>query len=198
MSGGRRSAITCPRHAPVYIISEKDGDRRERTRGGTRARCRGGCRARLDCSQGNRPGVLRYALRVRATSDDIAQNTESSGSFPAKGSVDDQSVFYSTAGGLGMLTIDATATLAPARKLGDDQLTELIATVVDYLDTRVIEPSVSTIRSNSDIRVEISVSVDTDDPWKAQALAAAVLRDAFGAAVPAIAGITHGIVLQAA
>ena len=97
-----------------------------------------------------------------------------------------------------MMTVDATATLTPTRPITDDEITDLIATVVDYLDTRVIDPSVSTIREESGIRVEVSVTIDTDDPWRAQALAAAALQDAFGTAVPAIAGMTHGLVLQAA
>ena len=97
-----------------------------------------------------------------------------------------------------MLTVDATATLVPPRMLTDDELTDLIAAVVDYLDSRVIDPSVSTIRGEAGVRVEVSVTIDTDDAWQAQALAAAAMRDAFDAAVPAVSGMTHGLVLQAA
>jgi hypothetical protein len=97
-----------------------------------------------------------------------------------------------------MLTVDATATLVPTTDLSDDELTDLIAAVIDFLDTRVIDPSVSTIRTESAVRIEISVFVDTDDPWTAQAQAAAAMRDAFESTVPAIAGMTHDLVLQAA
>jgi hypothetical protein len=97
-----------------------------------------------------------------------------------------------------MLTVDATATLAPPRPLADDELSDLIAAVVDHLDTRVLDPSVSTIREGQEVRVEVSVTIDTDDPWRAQALASAAMRDAFDNAMPAVAGMTRGLVLQAA
>jgi hypothetical protein len=112
--------------------------------------------------------------------------------------MDDQPVFDAAEGWIVMLTIDAAATLAPSRPLTDDELTDLIAAVVDYLDSRVIDPSVSTIRLDSSVRVELSVTVDTDNPWTAQALAAAAMRDAFDTAVPAVAGMTHDLVLQEA
>jgi hypothetical protein len=97
-----------------------------------------------------------------------------------------------------MLTIDAKALLAPPRPFTHDELTDLIAAVIDDLDTRVIDPSVSTCRLDSGVRVEISLAVDTDNSWVAQATAAAAMRDAFDAAVPALAGMTHGLMLQEA
>ena len=112
--------------------------------------------------------------------------------------MDDKSVLDSAEGRIVMLTIDATATLVPPRPLTDDELTDLIAAVVDYLDDRVIDPSVSTIRLGSAVRVELSVTIDTDNPWTAQALASAAMRDAFDTTVPAVAGMTHDLVLQEA
>ncbi len=97
-----------------------------------------------------------------------------------------------------MLTVDATATLVPTTNMSDGELTDLITAVIDYLDPLVIDPSVSTIRTDSGVRIEISVTIDTEDPWTAQAQAAAALRDAFESTVPAIAGMTHDLVLQAA
>jgi hypothetical protein len=97
-----------------------------------------------------------------------------------------------------VLTIDARALLEPPRPFTDDELTELIAVVIDDLDTRVLEPSAGTYRSDSGVRVEVSMTIDTDDPWEAQAKALAALRDAFDAAVPAVAGITRGLVFQEA
>lgn len=97
-----------------------------------------------------------------------------------------------------MLTIDAKALLDPPRPFTDDELTGLIAKVVDDLDARVLDPSVSTYRSDSGVQVEVSMTVDTDDPREAQAAALAALRDAFDAAVPAVAGITRGLVFQEA
>lgn len=97
-----------------------------------------------------------------------------------------------------MLTVDATATLVPSRPLTDDELTDLIATVIDYLDTRVIDPSVSTTQEESGVRVEVTVIIDTDDPWHAQVLAVSAMRDAFKSAAPAVATTTHDVVVQAA
>ena len=95
-----------------------------------------------------------------------------------------------------MLTIDARALLDPPRPFTDDELTELIAKVIDDLDTRILDPSVSTYRSDAGVQIEVSMTIDTDDPWEAQAAALAALRDAFDAAVPAVAGITRGLVFQ--
>jgi hypothetical protein len=97
-----------------------------------------------------------------------------------------------------MLTIDARALLDPPRPFTDDELTELIAKVIDDLDARVLDPSVSTYRSDSGVQIEVSMTIDTDDRWEAQATALAALRDAFDAAVPAVAGITRGLVFQEA
>ena len=97
-----------------------------------------------------------------------------------------------------MLTIDVTALLDPPRPFTDDELTDLIAAVIDDLDTRVIDPSVNTYRSESGVRLQVSLTIDTDNPLVATAAAAAAIRDAFDTAVPAIAGITHGLVLQEA
>jgi hypothetical protein len=97
-----------------------------------------------------------------------------------------------------MLTIDARALLTPPRPFTDDELTDLIAAVIDDLDAHVIDPSVSTLRSESGVQVEVSMTIDTDNPWVAQATAAAAMRDAFDAAVPAVAGMTRGLMLQEA
>lgn len=97
-----------------------------------------------------------------------------------------------------MLTIDARAILDPPRPFTDDELTELIAEVIDDLDTRVLDPSVSTYRSDAGVQIEVSMTIDTDDPWQAQAVALAALRDAFDAAVPAVAGMTRGLMFQEA
>jgi hypothetical protein len=97
-----------------------------------------------------------------------------------------------------MLSVDATATLVPSRPFTDDELTDLIATVVDYLDTLVIDPSVSTTREESGVRVEVTVIIDTDDPWHAQTVAVSAMRDAFKRAAPGEPTMTHDLVVQAA
>jgi hypothetical protein len=97
-----------------------------------------------------------------------------------------------------MLTIDARALLDPPRPFTDDELTELIAAVIDDLDARVLDPSVSTHRSDAGVQIEVLMTINTDDPWEAQATALAAMRDAFDAAVPAVAGIARGLVFQEA
>ena len=97
-----------------------------------------------------------------------------------------------------MLTIDARALLDLPHSFTDEELTELIAAVIDDLDTRVVDPSVGTYRSDSGVGIEVSMTVDTDDPWKAQAVALAAMRDAFDAAVPAVAGMARHLAFQVA
>jgi hypothetical protein len=97
-----------------------------------------------------------------------------------------------------MLTIDATAQLEPPRPFTDNELTELIAAVIDDLDARVLDPSVSTIRKEAGVLVEVSMTIDTDDPWEAQAMALKAMREAFDSAVPAVAGMTRLLAFQAA
>ena len=68
----------------------------------------------------------------------------------------------------------------------------------DDLDGCVLDPSVSTHRSDAGVQIEVSMTIDTEDPWEAQAAAFTALRDAFDAAVPAVAGMTRGLVFQEA
>jgi hypothetical protein len=74
--------------------------------------------------------------------------------------LDDQPVLNTAEGQGAMLTTDAKALLAPPRPFTDDELTDLIAAVIDGLDTRIIDPSVNTYRSNSGMRVEVSMTID--------------------------------------
>jgi len=78
-----------------------------------------------------------------------------------------------------MLTIDVTAMLDPPLPFTDDRLTDLIEAVIDDLDARVIDPSVSTYRSDSGVRLQVSLTIDTDNPLVATATAAAAIRDVF-------------------
>jgi hypothetical protein len=136
-------------------------------------------------------------LQLRTASDDDAQDTQVEQPFQEQGGLDDQAVLDAARGRV-MLTIDARALLDPPRPFTDDELTELITKVIDDLDARVLDPSVSTYRSDSGVQIEVSMTIDTDDPWEAQATALAAMRDAFDAAVPAVAGITRGLVFQEA
>jgi hypothetical protein len=95
-----------------------------------------------------------------------------------------------------MLTFDASAWLDLPRDFTDDELSDLIATVVDLLDERVLDPSVGTTRTEEGTQVRVSMSFDTDDQWAAARQAVAVLADVFDEAVPEIA--TRGLAFAAA
>jgi hypothetical protein len=97
-----------------------------------------------------------------------------------------------------MLTIDATAWLDLPREFTDEELTDLIAEVIDVLDAAVLDPSVGTTRMGQQTQVRVSMSFDTDDPWTAQQLALTALRDAFDRTVPEIAGRARGLAFTAA
>jgi hypothetical protein len=97
-----------------------------------------------------------------------------------------------------MLTIDARALLQLPRPFTDDQLSDLIATVIDDLDKRALDPSLSTYQSDEGVRIEVSMTFDTDDPFLASALALNALQSSFDSAVPSIAAMTHDLVLQEA
>jgi hypothetical protein len=136
-------------------------------------------------------------LQLWTASDDDAQDTQVEQPFQEQGRLDDQAVLDAARGRV-MLTIDARTLLDPPRPFTDDELTELIAKVIDDLDARVLDPSVSTYRSDAGVQIEVSMTIDTDDRWEAQATALAAMRDAFDAAVPAVAGITRGLAFQEA
>ena len=97
-----------------------------------------------------------------------------------------------------MLTVDATAWLDLPREFTDDELTDLIASVIDVLDALVLDPSVGTTRMAQETQVRVSMSFDTDNPWIAQQRALTALRDAFDRTVPEIAGRARGLAFSAA
>jgi hypothetical protein len=95
-----------------------------------------------------------------------------------------------------MLTFDASAWLDLPRDFTDDELSDLIATVVDLLDERVHNPSVGTTRTEQGTQVRVSMSFDTDDQWAAARQAVAALGDVLDQAVPEIAA--RGLAFAAA
>ncbi len=97
-----------------------------------------------------------------------------------------------------MLTIDATAWLDLPREFTDDELSDLVAAVIDELDARVLDPSVGTTRTAEGTQVRVSMSFDTENPWIAQEQALTALRDAFDSAVPQIAGKARDLAFSAA
>ena len=149
----------------------------------------------LDGGEADGKGLQRDAVRLRAPSDNGAHDATAEQPLQEQGRLDDPPVLHA-AGGLAMLTIDARAFLDLPRPFTDDELTELIGEVIDDLDERVLDPSVSTDRSDAGVQVEVSMTIDTDDPWEAQSVALTALRDAFDAAVPAVAGFARRLVFQ--
>jgi hypothetical protein len=97
------------------------------------------------------------------------------------------------AGGL-MLTIDAQAWLDLPREFTDDELTDLIAAVIDNLHDHVLDPSIGTTRTPEGTQVRVSMTIATDNPWIAQEHAPQALRTAFDAAVPEIAARARDLV----
>jgi len=89
-----------------------------------------------------------------------------------------------------MYTVEASAVLSPGRYLTEDEITDLIEAVIDDLDTTTTDPSVSTVRDEADVRVTISVAVDSHDQFAALATAAEAMLGAFRAAGVAVKGIT--------
>jgi hypothetical protein len=89
-----------------------------------------------------------------------------------------------------MYTVEASAVLSPGRYLAEEEITDLIEAVIDDLDTTTTDPSVSTVRDGADVRIAVSVTVDSGDQFTALATAAEAMVGAFCAAGVAAEGIT--------
>jgi len=96
------------------------------------------------------------------------------------------------------ITVDVQAMLDVPRPLSDDEIADLILHVSDLLDPVAPDPLVTLIREGAGVRVHVQLDLATDNPWEAQAVAASALRTAFDTAVPAVAGVTRGLILQEA
>lgn len=82
-----------------------------------------------------------------------------------------------------MFTMVTEATLTPAHRLTPDQVTDLIAVIIDELDASVADPDISTYASDDGtVRFTVTISVEGPDEYQARAHGAVALRDAFGKA----------------
>ena len=82
-----------------------------------------------------------------------------------------------------MYTFHVIAVLAPPHRLSADEVTDLMAAVIDALDVTTAEPDISTsMEDNGNVRFTVSMSVDAADEYQARARGSAALRDAFTAA----------------
>jgi hypothetical protein len=89
-----------------------------------------------------------------------------------------------------MRHLEASAQLVPPRPLTEDEVTDLIAVIIDELDGALTDPSVGTFTDDAgNVRFTVTMDVDAADDYQARARAAAAVRDAFKAA---------GIVMTAA
>jgi len=80
-------------------------------------------------------------------------------------------------------TLNVIAVLAPLRRLSPEEITDLMAAVIDALDMTTVEPDMSTsVDDDGNVRFTLSLSVDAADEYQARARASAALRDAFTAA----------------
>jgi hypothetical protein len=88
-----------------------------------------------------------------------------------------------------MYTVEASAVLSAGRYLAEDEVTDLVEALIDELDTTTIDPSVSTVRDDVDVRVTVSVTVEGRDQFAALATASEAMLGAFHAAGVAVEGI---------
>jgi hypothetical protein len=100
-------------------------------------------------------------------------------------------IFDVSAGGLDYHALEDRVASCAAQRLSD-----LVATVIDLLDERVLYPSAGTTRTPEGTQVRVSMSFDTTDRWVAAERAVAVLPEVFDEAVPEVAA--RGLVFSAA
>jgi hypothetical protein len=79
--------------------------------------------------------------------------------------------------------LETSALLSPPRPLTEDEISDLVAVIVDELDELVIEPSVSTVTDDAgNVRFTVTMDVEAADEYRARARGAVAVRDAFKAA----------------
>jgi hypothetical protein len=88
-----------------------------------------------------------------------------------------------------MYTVEASAVLSPGRYLTEAEITDLVEAVIDELDTTTVDPAVSTVRDDADVRVTVSVNVEGHDEFAALAKASEAMLRAFHAAGVAVEGV---------
>lgn len=82
----------------------------------------------------------------------------------------------------GMFLVEIEVVLGAGRRLGDEEITDLIEAVVDELDELSMEPSVGTARSGDDVRLTVAVSVDRAEEFEALTVGVTAVRAALQAA----------------
>src|SRR4029453_17790318 len=90
-------------------------------------------------------GATSHAVLVWCSPGGTAQDPVEPCSFQAEGCSDDLHLFEAGTVSV-MFLVEVIATLACDRRLTDDEITDLIESVVDQLDDQALEPSVGTAR----------------------------------------------------
>jgi hypothetical protein len=85
--------------------------------------------------------------------------------------------------------VETTLTLDSGRRLTDDEITDLVETVIDQLDDLTTEPSIGSERVGSDLRITVEVTIDEDEELDALPLGLAAIKTAFQAAGVGAAGV---------
>jgi hypothetical protein len=86
--------------------------------------------------------------------------------------------------------IETNVTLDGGGRLDDDEITDMIAMVIDELDQSTTEPSVGTERVGSDLQIVVEVTVDVDEEFDALTFGLAAIKNAFSTAGVGTAGVT--------
>jgi hypothetical protein len=145
-------------------------------------------RPRVDSRSNDEARLPDHALLMRPPSGDAAQDPIESEPLQTEGHAHDRLVFE--AGTVTeMFLIEVVATLGSDHRLTDDEITNMIETVVDELDRLPLEPSVGTVRVGDNIEMTVSVTVDEPEEWDALAYGVSAMKSAFHAAGITTAGL---------
>jgi hypothetical protein len=77
-----------------------------------------------------------------------------------------------------MFRVEIDVTLVGSQPLTSDDVTDLIELLIDELDTRAVDPSVSTHQLGDSVHVSVALTVDSDEEFDALTTAVADLQAA--------------------
>jgi hypothetical protein len=91
----------------------------------------------------------------------------------------------------GVFLVEIDVMLSGPRRLTDDEVTDLVETIVDHLDERSVDPSVGTRRQGDDVAVSVVVTIAEAQEFDAMAAGVAATKAAFVAAGVGAAGVAE-------
>lgn len=80
-----------------------------------------------------------------------------------------------------MFLVEVDVTMGIVQRLTDDEVTDLIETLIDELDHLPVDPSVGSSRNGDDLDITVGVVVDDDGSLDAMAHGLAIIKTAFHA-----------------